>query len=167
MGEKSVFLMLHRTTSSVYSGCFSSGAWKARDRSTRRLLFICRFLQPFQHSLSGIGSTSSASCRAAGGAEGGKETSDVAGDKEGATETPPPHFSPGWWDRGGGGPDRLLVSPSKSEDVGGRWCLTLSSRAWEILKTTHLLSRLILQPAEFLRRRGFYCVTEGWGMECL
>lgn len=63
---------------------------KGQGQKHQEVASLCRFLQPLQHPLSGIGSTSLASCQAggpAGGAEGWKETSDVAGGKQAATET--------------------------------------------------------------------------------
>lgn len=63
---------------------------KAQGQKHQAVASICRFLQLLQHPLSGIGSTSSASCQArrpAGGAEGWKEAPDMAGDKQAATDT--------------------------------------------------------------------------------
>lgn len=69
---------------------------KAQGQKHQAVASICRFLQLLQHPLSGIGSTSSASCQArrpAGGAEGWKEAPDMAGDKQAATDTPTMPFT--------------------------------------------------------------------------
>lgn len=88
---------------------------KGQGQKHQEVASLCRFLQLLQHPLSGISSTSLASCQArrpAGGAEGWKETSDVAAVKR--LPLRPSLVRERWWR-----PDKLPVSPSRSEDVRG------------------------------------------------
>lgn len=103
---------------------------KGQGQKHQEVASICTFLHPLQNLLSGIGSTSSTSCQArrpAGGAKGWKKTSDVAGDKQAATETLPPSLLDG--ERRIVGTWQTPCFPIKEWRCGAMWCLALSTRA--------------------------------------